>query len=193
MATAEKTLYTVTVYSENQVGLLNQVTIVFTRRQVNIESLTVSRSAIPGVHKFTITAETDRETIVKIVHQIERRIDVLKAYYYTDDEVIFQEVALYKVPTDSLLENNEIERMVRKYNARILEITHVYTVIEMTGHKEEIQALFEELQPFRILQFVRSGRIAITKSTVERLSDFLEEMESRRQEVESSESEFCEK
>ncbi|MBQ2447479.1 MAG: acetolactate synthase small subunit, partial [Bacteroidales bacterium] len=83
----EKKLYTVTVYSENQVGLLNQVTIVFTRRQVNIESLTVSRSAIPGVHKFTITAETDEDTISKIVRQIERRIDILKAFYYTDDEI----------------------------------------------------------------------------------------------------------
>ncbi|MDD4361960.1 MAG: acetolactate synthase small subunit, partial [Bacteroidales bacterium] len=95
----ENTLYTVTVYSENQVGLLNQVTIVFTRRQVNIESLTVSRSAIPGIHKFTITAYTDKETIRKIVLQIEKRIDVLKAYYYTDEDIIFQEIALYKVPT----------------------------------------------------------------------------------------------
>lgn len=176
----DKTLYTVTVYSENQVGLLNQVTIVFTRRQVNIESLTVSRSAIPGVHKFTITAETDEDTICKIVRQIERRIDVLKAYYYTDDEVIFQEVALYKVPTDSLLDSTAIEQMVRKYNARILEVNRIYTVIELTGHKTEIQSLYDDLEPSGILQFVRSGRIAITKSTVERLSDFLEEIERRR-------------
>ncbi len=176
----DKTLYTVTVYSENQVGLLNQVTIVFTRRQVNIESLTVSRSAIPGIHKFTITAETDEDTIRKIVRQIERRIDVLKAYYYTDDEVIFQEVALYKVPTDNLLDSTAIEQMVRRYNARILEVNRIYTVIELTGHKEEIQSLYNDLEPSGILQFVRSGRIAITKSTVERLSDFLEEIELRR-------------
>ena len=176
----EQTLYTVTVYSENQVGLLNQVTIVFTRRQVNIESLTVSRSAIPGIHKFTITAYTDQDTIAKVVRQIERRIDVLKAYYYTDDEVIFQEVALYKVPTDSLLDNSAVEQMVRRYNARILEVNRNYTVIELTGHQQEIQSLYEDLEPAGILQFVRSGRIAITKSTVERLSDFLKEMEERR-------------
>lgn len=176
----DKRLYTVTVYSENQVGLLNQVTIVFTRRQVNIESLTVSRSAIPGVHKFTITAETDEDTISKIVRQIERRIDILKAFYYTDDEIIFQEVALYKVSTETLLDNNDVENMVRKYNARILEVTRDYSVIEQSGHTEEIEALHAELKNTGILQFVRSGRIAITKSTEERVSAFLEEVEARR-------------
>lgn len=179
----ENKLYTVTVYSENQVGLLNQVTIVFTRRQVNIESLTVSRSAIPGVHKFTITAETDEDTISKIVRQIERRIDILKAFYYTDDEIIFQEVALYKVSTDTLLDNNDVEQMVRKYNARILEVTRDYAVIEQSGHTEEIEALHAELKPSGILQFVRSGRIAITKSTQERVSAFLEEVEARRRSI----------
>lgn len=183
MENVENTLYTVTVYSENQVGLLNQVTIVFTRRQVNIESLTVSRSAIPGIHKFTITAYTDKETIRKLVLQIEKRVDVLKAYYYTDDEIVFQEIALYKVPTESLMANSEIETIVRKYNARILEVTKNYTVIEQAGHKEEIDALFDALYKNKILQFVRSGRVAITKSSVERLSGFLEEMEIREKEV----------
>lgn len=176
----EKTLYTVNVYSENTVGILNQVTNVFTRRQVNIESLTVSRSAIPGVHKYTITAETDEETISKMVRQIERRIDVLKAFYYVDDEIIFQEIALYKISTDRVLEHGALEQVVRRYNARILELNRNYTVIEQTGHVEEIQQLYEELQPLGILQFVRSGRISITKSPIERLSDFLAEMEAKR-------------
>lgn len=175
----EKTLYTVTVFTENIVGLLNQITIIFTRRHINIESLTVSQSSLPGIHKFTITAETDESLIRKVVKQIEKRIDVLKAYYLTDDEVIYQEVALYKIPSDALLENPEIESLVRKYNARILEVNRSYAVIELTGHTEDTQDLFNELSKFRVLQFVRSGRIAITKSTVERLSDFLAEMETR--------------
>ena len=183
----EKTLYTITVYTENHVGLLNQITIIFTRRQINIESLTVSRSAIRGIHKFTITVETDKDMVIKVVKQIEKRIDVLKAFYYTDDEILYQEVALYKIPTDSLLDNPEIENLVRKYNARILEVNRNYAVLEITGHTEETQELFDELAKFRVLQFVRSGRIAITKSTVERLSDFLAELESR------SLSDSCEK
>ena len=122
----QQTLYTVTVYSENQVGLLNQISIIFTRRQLNIESLSVSGSAIEGVHKFTITTYSDRETMEKLVKQIEKRIDVLRAFFYTDDEIIFQEVALYKVPTDKLLDDRSIEDLIRKHNARILEVNRTY-------------------------------------------------------------------
>ena len=178
-----QTLYTVTVYSENQVGLLNQISIIFTRRQLNIESLSVSGSAIEGVHKFTITTYSDRETMEKLVKQIEKRIDVLRAFFYTDDEIIFQEVALYKVPTDKLLDDRSIEDLIRKHNARILEVNRTYTVIEKSGHPDETQSLFEELSRYDVMQFVRSGRVAITKSTVEHVSIFLQEQQYRQNQI----------
>ena len=177
----QQTLYTVTVYSENQVGLLNQISIIFTRRQLNIESL--SGSAIEGVHKFTITTYSDRETMEKLVKQIEKRIDVLRAFFYTDDEIIFQEVALYKVPTDKLLDDRSIEDLIRKHNARILEVNRTYTVIEKSGHPNETQSLFEELSRYDVMQFVRSGRVAITKSTVEHVSIFLQEQQCRQNQL----------
>lgn len=179
----QQTLYTVTVYSENQVGLLNQISIIFTRRQLNIESLSVSGSAIEGVHKFTITTYSDRETMEKLVKQIEKRIDVLRAFFYTDDEIIFQEVTLYKVPTDKLLDDRSIEDLIRKHNARILEVNRTYTVIEKSGHPDETQSLFEELSRYDVMQFVRSGRVAITKSTVEHVSIFLQEQQYRQNQL----------
>lgn len=179
----QQTLYTVTVYSENQVGLLNQISIIFTRRQLNIESLSVSGSAIEGIHKFTITTYSDRETMEKLVKQIEKRIDVLRAFFYTDDEIIFQEVALYKVPTDKLLDDRSIEDLTRKHNARILEVNRTYTVIEKSGHPDETQSLFEELSRYDVMQFVRSGRVAITKSTVEHVSIFLQEQQYRQNQL----------
>ena len=179
----QQTLYTVTVYSENQVGLLNQISIIFTRRQLNIESLSVSGSAIEGVHKFTITTYSDRETMEKLVKQIEKRIDVLRAFFYTDDEIIFQEVALYKVPTDKLLDDRSIEDLIRKHNARILEVNRTYTVSEKSGHPDETQSLFEELSRYDVMQFVRSGRVAITKSTVEHVSIFLQEQQYRQNQL----------
>lgn len=175
-----KTLYTLTIFSENTVGLLNQVTIIFTRRGLNIETLSVSPSAIEGVHKFTITTFSDVETIEKVVKQIDKRVDIIKSYYNTNENLIFQEIALYKVSTPKLLEYGSMEDIIRRYNARILDMTETWTVFEKTGHYEETQALFKELsEKVGVLQFIRSGRIAITKSKVERLSDMLAAMEAR--------------
>ena len=176
----DNTLYTVSVYSENQVGLLNQISIIFTRRNLNIWSLSVSSSAIDGIHKFTITCRTSKELIEKVVKQIEKRIDVIRAFYYTDDEIVYQELALYKVPTENILCSGTFEALIRKFNARILEMNKTFIVIEKTGHCQETQALYDELFPYGMLQFVRSGRIAVTKSKVEHVTVFLEEQEARR-------------
>ncbi len=180
----ETTLYTVTVYSENQVGLLNQISIIFTRRKLNIESLSVSASAIQGVHKFTITTYCDKQTIEKVVQQIEKRIDVLRSFYYTDDEIVHQEIALYKVSTDKLLADSGLEKLVRRHNARILEINKSFAIIEKSGHCTETQQLFEELAQYDVLQFVRSGRVAIIKTTTEEVSLFLDQQENRRLSIE---------
>jgi len=179
----EKKLYTITVFSENTPGLLNQITIVFTRRQLNIETLSVSPSSIEGIHKFTISVYCDADMIEKVIKQIDKRIDVIKAYYNVDEELVYQEIALYKVSTEDLLDS-KLESIIRKYNARILEVDRVYTIIEMTGHTEETQQLFEELNKFNVLQFVRSGRISITKSPIEQLNDYLDKREIRRKEIE---------
>lgn len=180
----DKTLYTVSVFTENRVGLLSLISNIFTRRKLNIETLSVSPSSIEGVHKFTITAFSDEPTISKLVKQIEKRIDVLKSFYYTNDEIVYQEIALYKVPTSELLAEPNLESIIRKHNARILEITPDYTVLEKSGHYEETQSLFEELKRFDIRQFVRSGRVAVTKSTAEYVTEFLDKRDQCREELE---------
>lgn len=171
----EKKLYTITVFSENTVGLLGQITIIFTRRALNIETLSVSPSAIEGIHKFTITLFSTQDVVEKVVKQIDKRIDILKSYYNTDEDLIFQEIALYKVATDKLLALGSIESWIRDHNTRILEMNVDFVVFQKAGHYEETQRFFEELSDtVGVLQFIRSGRVAITKSKVERLSDMLE-------------------
>jgi acetolactate synthase-1/3 small subunit len=177
--------FNITAYSENHIGLLNRITIIFTRRKVNIESLTVSESSIKGVSKFTIVVEASEELVKKIVGQIEKQVEVLKAYYHSNEEIIYQEVALYKVSTEALTASNQIEKLVRKHNARIMEITKEYTVIEKTGHAEETQEFFNELNEFNVLQFVRSGKVAITRSPIEHLSQFLKERDEMLQVVDA--------
>ena len=169
--------FTLTIYSENRIGMLNQITTVFTRRHINIESLSTSESAIPGIHKFTVVVFATQEEIGVLVRQIEKRIDILKAYAFTQEEIVYQEIALYKVPTASLFEGNEVEKLVRHYGARILEITPEYAVIEKTGHESETQELFEKLDPYGVTQFTRSGRIAINKLKKEPLNSYLRKLE----------------
>lgn len=171
----DKQLFTISVFSENNVGVLNQVTIIFTRRCINLESISASPTSIPGVHKLTFTAFSDRVSMEKVVKQIEKRIDVIKAFLHTDDEIVYQEVALYKVPTDHLLRESNLEQIIRHHNARILDITPEYTVLEKTGHNDETEALFEELKRYDIRQFVRSGRVTVTKSPIEHVSNYIEQ------------------
>ena len=177
----EKTLYTLLVYSENIAGILNQITAVFTRRQVNIESLNVSASSIPGLHKYNITAWSDEDQIVKITKQIEKKIDVVKAMYYTDDELFIRETGLYKLATDKVLENPEISRTIRKQEATITEVNPTYVIVMKNGMTEDIMNLFHALNAFDcVLQYTRSGRIAVTRSKTEEVSKFLDEREGQR-------------
>ena len=169
--------YIITVFSENKVGLLSQITTVFTCRDVNIESLTTSESALQGIHKFTIVVRTTPDQVDKLVRQVEKKIDVLKTFVYTPDEVVQQEIALYKVTR-----SRNVEQLVRKHNVRILEIDEDYIVVEKTGHKADTQALFRLLQPHGVQQFVRSGTVAVIKSRRELLNEYLEEIDRLRAE-----------
>lgn len=175
--------YIITVFSEDHIGLLSRITIVFTRRKINIDSLTVSESAIAGVFKFTIVIRETADRVEKVVGQLEKIVDVLKVFANTNDEMIYQEIALYKVSTEFLFDSDEVEKVVRNSGARILEVTREYVVIEKTGHSNETQKLFDELNAFGVTQFIRSGRVAITRSTIERLSVFLQERDAMLEQV----------
>ena len=185
----EKTLYTLIVHSENIAGLLNQVTAVFTRRQINIESLNVSASSIKGIHKYTITAWATQDEIEKVVKQIEKKIDVLQAHYFTDDEIFLHEIALYKVSIPEFQSNPIASKVIRRYSARIVEVNPVFAIVEKAGMTEEITSLYEELQALGcVLQFVRSGRVAITTSCFERVNEYLTQREEKyRQQKERKE------
>jgi len=173
-------LYTLLVYSENVAGILNQITAVFTRRQVNIESLNVSASSIEGVHKYTITAWSDEDQIVKITSQIEKKIDVIKANYFTDEQLFIRETGLYKLSTKHVLENPEISRIIRRREASITEVNPTYVIVMKNGKTEDILNLYYALNEYGcVLQYTRSGRIAVTRSTQEQVSEFLESREEQ--------------
>ncbi|MDY4410143.1 MAG: acetolactate synthase small subunit [Prevotella sp.] len=174
----EDKFYTLLVYSENVAGILNEVTNVFTRIQVNIESLNVSASSIDGVHKYTITCWSNPEQIVKIKKQLEKKLNVIKANYYTDDQLFIHEVALYKISTPVLLDNPEVSHTIRKHDARMMEVNPTYSTVLLTGLTDDITDLYSRLNSFGcLLQYTRSGRIAVTRSTEEPVSEYLEQRE----------------
>lgn len=176
----EKKLYTLLVYSENIAGILNQVTAVFTRRQVNIESLNVSASSIEGVHKYTITAWSDEDQIVKITKQIEKKVDVIKANYFTDEQLFIRETGLYVSATDIVLQNPKISKTIRHHDAKITEVNPTYIIVMKSGRTDDIISLYHALDEFGcVLQYTRSGRIAVTRGMQEQVSEFLEEREKQ--------------
>ena len=173
-------LYTMSIYTEDNVGLLGRITQIFTRRKMNISSITASESEVKGVHRFTIVLPTHFELARKVVQQINRQVGVLKAFLHTDETTVWQEIALYKIRTSVLTSgDHQVEKIIRKHFARILSVEPEFVVIEKTGHKEENLALFKDLEPLGVLEFVRSGRVAITKPMKE-LATYLKELDEQK-------------
>jgi acetolactate synthase-1/3 small subunit len=171
-----KRAFTLSIFTENYSGLLYRVTQIFTRRKINIDSIAASQSEVKGVYRYTIVVEETEETVRKLITQIEKQVEVLVAFYSDVEDMIYQEIALYKIKTETLTSTN-VEKIVRDNNARFLSVDQHFCVIEKTGHKEETEELFNKLEPFGVQEFVRSGRVAVSKEE-KNLSTYLRELEN---------------
>lgn len=157
--------FTLTIYTENQVGLINKIAIMFSRRKISLESLNTSPSEIPKIYRFTIVVRETESVVKNLVRQIEKIVDVFKVYCNTNDEIIWQQIALYKVPTSVIMKEVKVERLLREYGARAVVIREDYTVFETTGQEDEINNLLLELDKYGLIEFVKSSRVAIIKSS----------------------------
>jgi len=161
----EKQEFTITLYTENAIGMIGRISNIFSRRKINIESLNTSPSEVDGIHRFTILITESEDVVRKLCRQIEKQVEVLKAYFNTNDELIWQEQALYKVPTEVVNEKVYVERLLREYGATVVVIRPDYIVFETAGHREEIDRLTAELTKYGLIEFVRGARIAIIKAS----------------------------
>jgi len=160
----EEQRYTISIYSENNVGLLNRISDIFLKRHINIESLNVSKSEIDGISKFTIVINTSEDWTQKIVKQIEKQIEVVRAFYHTDEEMIFQQSALFKIASNLLFDERQIQNIIKESNAQIVTVSRDFFVLAKTGRRFEIDEMHDKLEPYGIMQFVRSARIAVSKA-----------------------------
>ena len=185
----KKKEFTITVYGENQIGLLNRIAIIFVRRKINIDTMNTSPSEIVGIHRFTILIDETEEVVRKVCRQIEKQVDVLKVYFNTEEDIVWQEMALYKVSTEQIAEKAKVERLLREFGARVVAITKDFTIFETTGHREETDKLVKVLEPYGLTEFVRSARIAIIKKS-RGFHEKLKEFEQRAPGEELVENEF---
>lgn len=170
----EKQLFTISVYTENNIGLLNRISAIFLKRHINLLSMTASASEIDNVYRFVIVVKITEEAVKKIVGQIEKQIEVIRAFYHTDNDTIFQETVLFKIKSSLLFEEPKIQNIIKASNAEIVTVNRRWFVLSKTGRRMEVEVLYEKLKPFGLLQFVRSGRIAITKDPMN-ISEILQE------------------
>lgn len=157
--------YTLTVFAENQIGVLNEIAIMFSRRKINLESFNSSPTEVDNIFRFTLVVHETETVVRNLSLQIGRIVDVLRVYYHTDEEIIWQQLALYKVPTEKIMKEVKVERLLRSYGANTVVIRQDYTVFEVTGKDEEINNLLHELTQYGLIEFVRSSRIAIHKAS----------------------------
>ena len=187
-----KQQYTITVYAEDHIGLLSRICIIFSRRKINIDSLNTSSSEVEGIHRFNILIDETEEVVKKLCKQIEKQVEVLRAFYNTNDEIVWQELALFKVPTIEIAEKMVVERILRKYGARVVCVRPNFTVFESTGHTEDTEDLIKKLGKYNLVEFVRGGRVAIMKDS-EGFHKRLKEFEYKEPGEEVVENEFLEK
>lgn len=173
----EKQNFTVSIYTENNIGLLSRIAAIFLKRHINIESITVSQSEVQDVMRFIIIIKVTEEQVQKIIGQIEKQIEVIKAFYHTDDETIYQETALYKIRFTDFMEDLDMQSFIKETNARIVTVTPNFFVIEKTGKRKETESLYEKLKPYGLMQFVRSGTIAVSKNEMQ-ISSMLEKFDT---------------
>ncbi|WP_310381085.1 acetolactate synthase small subunit [Flavobacterium sp.] len=171
----ENKTFTISVYSENNVGLLNRISGIFLKRHINILSLNVSESEIEHVSRFIIVVDTTEKWVQNIVGQIEKQIEVIKAFYHVDEETIFLESALFKIQSNLLFDERQIQNIIKDSNSDMVTVSRDFFVISKSGKRAEIDELHAKLKPFGIMQFVRSGRISVSKEKME-ISTLLEDL-----------------
>jgi acetolactate synthase-1/3 small subunit len=157
------TFHTISAFTENSPGVLHRITAIFTRRKINIESLCVSETEQPGISRFTIGVKMDRDAVRKVVGQIRRIIEVVEVYAHVDEDLVFKELAFFKVKTETPKGRMEVEELAHRYGASMAYASKHYVVLEKIGTEGDVDSLYCLLEQFGIEEFVRSGRIAMEK------------------------------
>ncbi len=154
--------HTIIALVEDKPGVLTRVAGLFRRRGFNIRSLAVGHSEQPGLSRMTFVVEGDEYTVDQCTKQLDKLIDVVKVSNITEEDVVARELALIKVRTN-LETRSQIIEIVRLFRAKTVDVGAQSLVIETTGEETKIDALLDLLEPFGILEIMRTGRVAMVR------------------------------
>jgi acetolactate synthase-1/3 small subunit len=157
--------YTLTVYTEDQMGLIHKIAVILSRRKITLESLNISACEIDKMYRFTLVLNETFEIVRNVALQIEKVIEVFQCYYSTNEEIVWKQIVLFKVKTSSVIHPENADGLFRKYNARYITIEKDYTIFEVTGQEDEINNLIVALKQYELIEFIKSARIALTMNS----------------------------
>lgn len=152
------------VLVENRAGVLNRVTSLFARRGYNIESLAVGTTQDPDISRITISLPGDDHLVLQIIRQLHKLPDVLMVRHLKDDESFSRELVFFKVQADAST-RTQVLQIVDIFRGHIIDVSPETVTIELSGKDDKIEALHHLLEPYGILEMVRTGPIAIERGT----------------------------
>jgi len=158
-----KERFTILVYIEKEICILNRMSLVFSRRKITFESISLSQSEIDGVYKYIIVVTEDENIVKNLVLQLNKQVDIINTSYHSESDLIYQEIALYKLKRNKMVTYGKAKEIIKAHNAKVLIAEDGFTVFIKTGSSEDTQRLFYALEPFGILEFTRSGRAVISR------------------------------
>ncbi|MCG8419356.1 MAG: acetolactate synthase small subunit [Proteobacteria bacterium] len=155
-------LHTFVAHVEDRPGVLNRVTSLFRRRAYNIDSLTVGRTEIAGISRMTIVMEADAATARLVEANLYKLVNVLRVEDVTHEPTLLRDLSLIKVKANAEI-RPKVMQIAEVFRARVVDVTTESLVLEITGTEDKIQGLIDVLQPFGIVEMVRTGIIAMTR------------------------------
>lgn len=168
---ARSTHHTIVALVEDKPGVLNRIASKWRQRGFNIESLAVGHSEIPGLSRMTFIVDGAKHDVDQVTKQLFKVIEVVNITDITSEEVVARELALIRVSADTTTRASILE-IVDMFRAKVIDVAVDSLVVEVTGNEDKIEAIYELLLPFGVLELMRTGRIAMTRGGHDNAGDF---------------------
>ena len=153
---------TISVLVENQAGVLNRITSLFSRRAFNIDSLAVGVTDDPSVSRITIIVDSGNSVVEQVEKQLNKLVEVIKVRTLDEASLIGRELMILKVSANTRT-RSDIMTICNLCGAKVADLSPNSITIEVSDTPDRVNTFEELMRPFHILEVVRTGMIALQK------------------------------